>query len=106
LDGAFLLIESGKANLKRNGVLELIRPGLNTLGFQVEPGKATHQQIRRPVLFGRNGQETKCFIADGYHPDWKFVLEVEAGRGVANNQSLKDLFEACMMQDVDYLACV
>jgi len=28
---------------------------------------------------------------------------VEAGRAVVNNQFLKDFFEACMMQDVDYV---
>lgn len=32
------------------------------------------------------------------------MLEVEAGRGVVNNQFLKDLFQACMMHDVFYLA--
>lgn len=31
------------------------------------------------------------------------MIEIEAGRGVLNNQFLKDLFEACMMQDVDFL---
>ena len=31
------------------------------------------------------------------------VLEVEAGTGVANNAFLKDLFQACMMHDVDLL---
>lgn len=31
-------------------------------------------------------------------------MEVEAGRGVVNNQFLKDLFQACMMDEVDYLA--
>jgi hypothetical protein len=31
------------------------------------------------------------------------VLEVEAARGVDNNQFLKDLFQACMMHDVQYL---
>ena len=28
---------------------------------------------------------------------------MEAGRAVVNNQVLKDYFEACMMQNVDYL---
>jgi hypothetical protein len=32
------------------------------------------------------------------------VVEVEAGRGYLNNQFLKDLFQACMMHDVDYCA--
>ena len=33
----------------------------------------------------------------------KTVIEVEAGRAYANNQFLKDLFQASVMQDVDYL---
>jgi hypothetical protein len=30
-------------------------------------------------------------------------LEVEAGRGVTNYQFLKDLFQACMMYEANYL---
>lgn len=33
----------------------------------------------------------------------KIVIEVEAGRAVTNYQFLKDLFQACVMSDVDYL---
>ena len=57
-----------------------------------------------PVLFGRNGKAEKAFDADAYHEETGFVVEVEAGRGVVNNQFLKDLFQACMMHDVNYLA--
>ena len=32
------------------------------------------------------------------------VLEVEAGRAFDNNQFLKDIFQACMMDDVVHLA--
>jgi len=32
------------------------------------------------------------------------VVEVEAGRGVVNNQFLKDPFQACMMHNVSYFA--
>lgn len=31
------------------------------------------------------------------------VIEVEAGRAVYNNQFLKDIFQACMMFEVEYL---
>ena len=31
------------------------------------------------------------------------MLEVEAGRAFLNNQFLKDLFQACMMHNVEYL---
>jgi len=56
-----------------------------------------------PVLFGQNGKIEKSFYVDAFNPNTKTVIEVEAGRGVANYQFLKDLFEACMMHDVDYL---
>ena len=45
----------------------------------------------------------KSFEADAWNIPEKMVLEVEAGRAVVNNQFLKDLFQACMMHDVDYL---
>lgn len=35
--------------------------------------------------------------------DGKIVIEVEAGRATENNQFLKDLFQACMMFNVEYL---
>ena len=54
-------------------------------------------------MFGLNGKLEKSFDADAYHSEKGFVLEVEAGRGVVNNQFLKDLFQACMMRDVDFL---
>jgi len=44
----------------------------------------------------------KAFESDARHRDPKTVVEVEAGRGYLNNQFLKDLFQACMMHDVDY----
>jgi hypothetical protein len=84
-------------------VLAKLRPQLLTLGFMVEAGKATGSKIKVPVLYGRNGKVEKSFDADAYHPSEKVVLEVEAGRGVSNYQFLKDLFQACVMQDVDTL---
>lgn len=87
-----------------NRVLEILRPRLIALGFQVEVGKRKDQTIDVPVLFGRNGRVEKHFKADAYHAELGFVLEVEAGRGVVNNQFLKDLFQACMMSEVRYLA--
>jgi hypothetical protein len=56
-----------------------------------------------PVLFGLNGILEKSFEADAYHNENKTVLEIEAGRGVTNYQFLKDLFQACMMNNVEYL---
>jgi hypothetical protein len=85
-----------------NAVLEKVRPGLERLGFNVETGKTAEGKIKVPVLYGANGKVEKSFEADAYHPLEKVVVEVEAGRGVTNYQFLKDLFQACVMQDVDY----
>lgn len=88
--------------LKSDGVLALLCPGLQALGFHVETGKKAAEKIRVPVLFGRNGAVEKAFEADAWHETQKMVVEIEAGRGYLNNQFLKDLFQACMMRDVDY----
>jgi len=87
-----------------NQALAKVAGGLKKIGFQVERGKRGVDKITIPVLFGRNGFIEKYFEADAYHLEAGFVIEVEAGRGVTNYQFLKDLFQACMMQNVDYLA--
>lgn len=97
-------IDSSGNELKSNQVLAILSPQLLQLGFRVEAGKSKGERIRVPVLFGRNGKLEKAFDADAYHEEKGFVLEVEAGRGVVNNQFLKDLFQACMMHDVRYVA--
>ncbi|WEJ63271.1 hypothetical protein [Thiomicrorhabdus lithotrophica] len=84
-------------------VLAKVADSLEEINFQVERGKRKDQKIHIPVLFGLNGVTEKAFEADAYHRENKIVIEVEAGRGVTNYQFLKDLFQACMMQDVDYL---
>lgn len=85
-------------------VMGRLRSGLETLGFRVERGKTSEDKIVVPVLFGRKGKVLKCFNADAHCPGNGWVLEVEAGRAVANNQFLKDIFQACMMHDVLHLA--
>jgi len=101
---AFPEIESSKNTLASNAVLSRVAAGLCGAGFRVETGKSKGQRVSVPVLFGRNGKVAKAFSADAYHEAAGFVLEVEAGRAVDNNQFLKDLFQACMMQDVKYAA--
>ncbi len=96
-------IDSQHYNLKSNEVLAELAPSLLDAGFDVETGKRASEKIYVPVLFGLNGRAEKSFEADAFHAKDRFVLEVEAGRGVTNNQFLKDLFQACMMQDVEYL---
>ena len=96
-------IDSETHQLPSDGVLGVIRPYLQELGFRVETGKKAVEKIRVPVLFGLNGVPEKSYEADAYHPEMKTVVEIEAGRGVTNYQFLKDLFQACMMNNVEYL---
>jgi hypothetical protein len=96
-------IDSEKHKLESNDVLSVIRPGLIKLAYKVEKSKKAIDKIKVPVLFGRNGKLEKSFEADAYFESENTVLEVEAGRGVTNYQFLKDLFQACMMHDVNFL---
>ena len=90
-------------HLKSNEMLALLRPYLENLGFKVETGKAANERINVPVLYSENDQVDKFFAADALSDDHKIVIEVEAGRAVFNNQFLKDIFQACMMCEVEYL---
>lgn len=86
-----------------NDVLALIAPYLEENGYIVEKGKGKDQKIDVPVLFGENNIVDKSFYADAISSDRKVVIEIEAGRAVRNNQFLKDIFQACMMFEVEYL---
>jgi hypothetical protein len=99
-------IQSPENNLSSNEVLELVRPHLEQINFKVESGKSTNQKINVPVLFGLNNRIDKAFNADAISGDGKIVIEVEAGRATENNQFLKDIFQACMMCEVEYLVIV
>lgn len=95
--------KDASAHLKSNDMLSLLRPYLEELGFNVETGKGKNEKIFVPVLFGENGDVDKSFAADAWSSDHTIVIEVEAGRAVFNNQYLKDIFQACMMYEVEYL---
>ncbi len=86
-----------------NDVLAILRPHLEQCGYSVEKGKGRDEKIDVPVLFGENNTIDKSFYADAYNKNHNIVIEVEAGRAVRNNQFLKDIFQACMMFDVEYL---
>ena len=103
----FKVVDAAKAEnaqLRSNDMLGLVRPHLEACGFKVESGKAKEEKIDVPVLFGENNSIDKSFFADALSADGRIVLEVEAGRAVLNNQFRKDIFQACMMFDVEYLA--
>jgi len=95
---------STKADQHSDTVMARLRPSLEKLGFRVEKGKSSDDKIVVPVLFGRKGKILKCFNADAHAASKGWVLEVEAGRAIDNNQFLKDIFQACMMHDVLHLA--
>ena len=97
-------LQAASRELTSDGILAIVRPGLEEIGFQVEKGKKAQDKVHVPVLFGRNGSLEKYFEADAWNREEKVVVEVEAGRGYLNNQFLKDLFQACMMHDVEYCA--
>ena len=96
-------LEEENVQRTSNEVLALVRPHLETIGFAVETGKGKEEKIDVPVLFGENNEVDKSFFADALSADGKIVIEVEAGRAVRNNQFLKDIFQACMMFEVEYL---
>lgn len=96
-------ISSDNNTLESNAVLNRLCPFLENIGFSVEKGKTMDSRIAVPVLFGKNNEIDKSFHADAISHDGTIVIEVEAGRATENNQFLKDIFEACMMFDVEYL---
>lgn len=99
-------IKSPDFNLSSNDVLEVIRPHLEKCDFTCETGKSKEKKISVPVLFGYDNKIDKAFNADAVSNDGKIVIEIEAGRATENNQFLKDIFQACMMFEVEYLVIV
>lgn len=100
------VIDSAEFERTSNEVLSLVRPFLEEIGFNVEKGKGKDFKIEVPVLFGLNSSVDKCFNADALSGDGRIVIEVEAGRATENNQFLKDIFQASMMHNVEYLILV
>ncbi len=96
-------IKSENHEFSSDEVLSIVCDGLELIGYDVEKSKKRADRIHVPVLFGRNGKLDKYFEADGLNEEYKTVIEVEAGRAVANYQFLKDLFQASVMHDVEYL---
>ena len=99
----FIKIDSSKFELKSNEVLKIVCPELQSINYKVETGKKDNEKIIVPVLYGKNGKIDKKFEADGINEDGTIVIEIEAGRAVLNNQFLKDIFQASMMDKVEYL---
>jgi hypothetical protein len=86
-----------------DAALAALRPELARVGFEIEVGKTKSGKIRRPVLFGEVGRPVVAYEVDGFHPVHEIVLEVEAGRGAANNADYRDLIRASLMVDARFL---
>jgi hypothetical protein len=91
--------------LTSDQVLHEIAEDILALGFLVESGKISGHKIERPVFYGENGEPSLRYEIDAYQQKWRCGLEVEAGRGILGNAIFRDLFQAMVMVDVDYL-CV
>lgn len=96
-------IDSSEYSHKSDEVLKILTGELEKLKYIVEKSKKDSDKVQVPVLFGRNGTLEKYFLADAFNLLKKTVIEIEAGRAVANNQFLKDIFQASVMHDVEYL---
>lgn len=106
--GVFTAVKPAIDSRSNSGVnsdtaLAALRPGLEQLGFEVESSKQKAGKIFRPVLFEEQGRPLVAYEVDGYHPDHRAVLEVEAGRGAANNADYRDLVRTSLMVDADFL---
>lgn len=90
-------------NVENNVALRQIAETLTKEhGYSVEkypPGNLN----RLPTLFGPDNSTLRYHDADGYSREDRTIIEVEAGTATANNAYLKDIFEASMVVDVDYL---
>ena len=89
--------------LTSNEVLATVAPDLLTLGFEVETGKSAAAKVERPVFYGENGEPDLRYQIDGFHRDWKCGIEIEAGRSFTSNAVYRDLIQASLMVDLDYL---
>ena len=100
---AVVSTEAG-ARLSSDQVLAALKPGLQGIGYAVETGKRRDQKISRPVLFGENGLPQVSYEIDAFHDELGVAVEVEAGRGAANNADYRDLVRTSLILDADYLA--
>ena len=73
------------------------------LGFMTETSKKKGGRIKRPVLFGENGTPRVAYEVDAFHNEHRIVVEVEAGRGAANNADYRDIVRSSLILDADYL---
>jgi hypothetical protein len=90
-------------NVQSNHALKIAAPQLTDLhGYSVENWPKGVRN-RLPILFGPDETTLRYHDADAYHEGLRTIIEVEAGTATANNAYLKDIFEASMVVNADYL---
>jgi len=89
--------------LSSDEVLAHLRPGLETLGFEVERGKRASQKVQRAVLFGENGRPEVNYDIDAFSDYLGAAVEVEAGRGAANGADYRDIVRTSLILDAKFL---
>lgn len=93
----------GHTGLSSDDVLAHLRDGLERLGFEVEKGKRASEKVRRTVLFGENGTPEVNYDVDAFNDYIGAAVEVEAGRGAANNADYRDIVRTSLILDAKYL---
>lgn len=73
------------------------------LGFAVERGKSKGGKLPRPVFFGDEGSFLRTYEIDAFHEGLRVALEVEAGRATMGNAIYRDLIQASLMVDAQFL---
>jgi hypothetical protein len=94
----------GLDRLTSDYVLAKLRPDMEHLGYTVESGKSAHQKIRRPVLFGEDGEPAVSYEIDAFHDEIGIAVEVEAGRGSNGNADYRDIVRTSLLLDANYFA--
>lgn len=96
--------DTNETRNESDAVTRIVRPHLEALNFRVERDKTQPgERLEMPALFEENGRPKKNYHVDAYNEETKTLVEIESGRAVTNNQWLKDLFEACLIVDVEFV---
>jgi len=89
--------------LSSDAVMAIMRNKLQGLGFSIEANKQNAGKLKRPVFFGEDGRPSRQYEIDGFHPEWRCGIEIEAGRAWMGNAIYRDLIQAMVMVDLAHL---
>lgn len=85
---------------KSKEILKKVGKELEKLNYTVETSGSA---VKVPFSSEVSNSKGDFFKVDAYNAKMKTVIEIEAGRAVMNNQFLRVLMQATLMQDVDFL---